>query len=264
MTCCRGFVGTSGHRIRRLVIGIAAALLAALGLPLAALAATCGAGYHYAGETSSNNFHGLQGELGNVSGQSLNGAVHIINYYDLSDTSYNCNGNGQCWIQAGFGQGNVGGYVAPASNHAYEETNDLNGYNVNWNPTGYVSGSDHSGYISLYIQSQSGGNTLYYAYSYSTSGSHFLGSAWLPSNSLTADINTETEYSGSATCATLNSPVYYGANATGGYDSGTFIEYWDTGSSTWYAVNDPGWSTLTGGNMNYAELAGHRTAFEAY
>ena len=239
-------------------------LVCALLVPAAtAQAATCGAGYHYSGELEYSSYvlQGLEGELGNEDGQGLQSAYHIINYYDLTDFTHNCNGNGSCWLQAGFGQGNVGGVISPSADHAYFEASDVNAYNVNWKSTSDIAGSTHSAYIVLWLKEVSGGNYLYEADADSTNGDAYLGEAWLPRRSLESFTGTETDYPGSGTCSTLSSPVYYGANATGGYDSGTLIER-STDGSTWGTISNDWTQEGPGTGLGYAEVNGNRSAFK--
>jgi hypothetical protein len=230
-----------------------------------AAAATCNSGYKYSGEINNNtNLEGLQGEFGKAGDQDLNDAIHIINYYDMTDDRTACGGEPACWLQGGHGQGNVGGYTSPSGRHAYYERNDVNGYNVNWKTTEDVTGTTHSAYISITYIASSGGDNEYELDSYTNEGEFTLGAAWLAYLDEDGFISTEEEYgSDSVTCASFDSPIYYGANSTGGYDSGTLIEASANKSVTFGTIGDTNWSKYgPDANMTYAEVNGHRSAFE--
>lgn len=261
---------TGSGRTRGQLFRVAAASVLSFGVVVAtanpALATSCPNGiYRYGGEHKyDGSFQGLQGELGNESGQDIKDAIHIVNYYDQSDFADSCDGQSSCWIQAGFGQGDVGGYNSPSDKHAYDETNDVNEYNVNWRDTSDVTGSDHASYISISFVERSGGDYLFQADAYSTNGEAYLGEAWLPANALGAAIETETLYpTGGGTCSVLNSPVYFGANASGGTASGTLIEKSSNDGSSWSDIGNGGWTTDgPEGDLTMTELDSNTDAFK--
>ena len=253
---------------RRLIVRCAVVLGLALSVQLyqavPSLAVNCGAGYKYAGEYNlSNTYEGLQGEIGLGGAQAEQGAIHFINYYDLSDNLVDCNGDGSCWLQAGYGQGDVGGYTSTSTKRAYFEGNDVNGYIATWSPSGDVLGSSNSSYISLSFVAEAHGNYEYEADSYSTNGTFDLGDVWFDDEHTIAVAQSETQYLATGTCATWSGPFYYGANASGGFGTSSYIEASFNGSVTFSRISNTGWTTHgPGTDMAYTELNGNRYMFK--
>jgi hypothetical protein len=143
--------------LRRLCTLVAAGALVPLLLLVEdapAFAAACQAsyqnfgnsGYYYAGEWQNTSAsHG--GVLGWITPGSqpvgTGSTSHIINYLALYNNNFSGCGLGVgCWVQGGYGEGNVGGYVDPygSGNAGYIEMNGLNGdYYVDWLSPGYVT-----------------------------------------------------------------------------------------------------------------------------
>jgi hypothetical protein len=229
-----------------------------------ALAVNCAAGYAWTGQYNNTvNYEGIQGEAGHTGTQTDQGAIHFINYYDLSDPHTACNGSSSCWLQAGFGQGNVGNYLSGAADHAYFEGNDVNGYIVHWKPTADVTASSGASYISLSFITTSSGDYEYEADSYNSNGVFNLGDVWLAQVYTQPFVQSETEYVKAGTCATFGAAFYYGANATGGFASSTYIEASFNAGITYTRIANTGWVTHGPGvDQAYAELNGNRYMFK--
>ena len=184
--------------------------------------------YHYGGEESSSGYY--QGIERYISSTTLtlspgDSMQHILNWMGLASLTWNCYGGGQCWIQAGYGSGYVGGHPS-AGTQQYMEEQDVNGQAVNWAPGNRTVASDNF-YTVYYTQTwvqRSGGNLgLFDAFIIPNGQQSILaGQAWIPLNDvLFAEANAEMVKSNYGPCPTMAARAYYGAGHDGSYTGGT-------------------------------------------
>lgn len=230
----------------------------------AAGASTCsfngghgGNGHYYvaAQATSSYVWDGARGYV-SVDAENINAATFQINWLgdDTSTTDcYNGSLGGDCSIQTGYGIGNVGGFQSSASCSGYcgyMEEEDVNGYDVNWNPqnisltqddfvqTNYApaTGNGSIGEWDAFIRPQ-GQSTLI-----------LTGKAYIYHYGYTrAAGEGETYYGGAGTCASVAQYQYYGTDGSGHSYSGDEIDLTED-SQNWYP-----WSSNWGGAGLFAD-----------
>jgi hypothetical protein len=225
--------------VKMSILPAAAGLTALLSSPAGA-AQTCAAGaYHYAGlKTNTQNYTGIERYISVDTASVANANTdHLINYLNASVTQVGCNGQTQCWIQVGYGLGNVGGHIV-SSGHPYAEENDNNGYDVNWSPFALTQNDFHTVFFTGQTSSIGGGKTvgLFNAYSAPAgSGPILVAQAWLQDYHHT-DVQASTEsYNGvKESCPDLAQYQYFGTDGTTNNDSGTQLDVYSSGL-TWEA-----------------------------
>lgn len=243
------------------------------GAPSALAATTCGAyDYKYMGQaTPSASWDQAYGDISVASIAVPAGLsnAHEINYLSLTDVEDRCNtdirSSMNCWIQAGYGEGNVGGYINTKGQEPYMEYSDEYGYNVNWVTTFGLTQDD---YVTVYdTGTQDGmGNTLYEAFIQPTTlGAKMIGKAWLYRQSVYVQAYSEGENFSSAACPSIKQYIYFGTNGSGGggssaqYDlqignSAGTVQAWNISNATNPTTRPP---------YSYTPLYS-RSAFEGY
>jgi hypothetical protein len=192
-----------------------------------ALAATCSSGYTWSGKGENQQVHeGVSATLGMNNSEAANGANHIANWVGLQEPSNttNCiNQYGQaatCMMQVGFGSGCAGasGNCLGNDQSYFEFQDDNSGYNANY--YGFY-GPNQIAYTDFYANQiiNVNGKPLYEFYLYewnSTFDGFIFAAAFFPNvNDFGAQVNLETNYSKSASCATTGGNSYFGANQNG-------------------------------------------------
>jgi hypothetical protein len=225
----------------------------------AAASQTCTAGvYHYAGlGTHDQIYAGIERYISVDSANVANTSTdHLINYLDASVTQVGCGSQSQCWLQAGYGIGNVGGHVSTTLS-AYAEDNDYYGYDVNWPSFGLTQNDFYTVYFTGETASIGGGNTigLFDAYAVPAgSGPQLVGQAWLEYyQKVLPQATTEGITGVTETCPSLAEYQYFGTDGSSNNNSSTQLylygnneewKVWPSGDAHSYSDSVFGYNSL--------------------
>lgn len=198
---------------------ILASIISVLFLLTASSVAWACSGYQWSGKKSSLTWQGVEGNL-SVDGESIGNdtGYHILNYIDMSNFNYGCQGFTSCWIQAGDSLGFTGasGYSAYCQSNyiqAYVEVGDVNSYGCYGYTSSQLSLTQNDYYTTYFTQTcNSSGDGLTDAYVYNTNvGWALIGQAWIP-NCAASTIFAQSEFDefGGTTCPVLQQYQYFG------------------------------------------------------
>jgi hypothetical protein len=221
----------------------------------------------YSGQQQYPSWQGIEGYI-SVDGISLQGSTndHILNFEELKNfTATACNRNGLtgCWLQDGYGLGllpNPCNYTGTGL--AYEENNDVNGYDCTWQ-TGISLAQDDFWNV-YYTHQTSGTNGLLDGYINTGSGPRLIGQGWVPNyaGNLTATAELEVNVTGNGVnqnCPSVNQWEYYGTNGSG-TSSAQYALYLSSDGNNWaewtqaisQEFNNAPYNHYTVINANYA------------
>jgi hypothetical protein len=209
-----------------------------------AFATTCN-GYVYTGQEANGYYQGLEGAI-SVDTLSLpnTSSAHNVNWVGLTNFQTSPN----YWLQVGYGYGALPSPCGAVSSlYAYEENQDVNGYNCTWETPISLAQNDY--YTVFYTgtfndENCPGADGLLDGYIYNGSSWTLIGQAWVPScaANLTPQALAEGYTASSATCPDWNQYEYFGTNGSGTVNSGTSLDLSTNGTS---------WAAWTGGPAAY-------------
>lgn len=168
-------------------------------------------------------------------------ADHIINYLDAGVTQLGCNGYTSCWIQEGYGIGDVSGHIA-TSLSPYAEENDNYGYDVNWSTFSLTQNDLYVIDFTGQMASIGSGNTvgLYEAWTIPTGANPVLvAGAWLQYyNHTNVQATTEAYTTASDACPTLSQYQYFGTDGSANNNSNTQLNVYNGSAWESWPTND--------------------------